>query len=161
MDFFENLRTRRTVRSFTGAAIPKADLEQIVDAARLGPSGKNHQPWDFIVITQPETIQAFKPLGDWIDQAGAVIAVVSDPVSRWWVEDSAVAAYGLLLAANALGYSGCWLEGRTREHESDLKAMLGIPEGLRLFTLIPLGVAAEHPEKEKKALQHVLHWEKF
>lgn len=51
MDALEVIRKRRTVRNFTGAAIPRADLESIVDAGRLAASGYNRQPWDFIIVT--------------------------------------------------------------------------------------------------------------
>lgn len=51
MDALEAICKRRTVRSYTGAPILRADLETIVDCARLAPSGRNEQPWDFIVVT--------------------------------------------------------------------------------------------------------------
>ena len=35
MDAFEAIRTRRSVRAYTGEAIPREDLEKIVDAGRL------------------------------------------------------------------------------------------------------------------------------
>ena len=161
MELFDVLQKRHTVRNFTGATIPAADLEKMVDAGRYGPSGKNYQPWDFVVVTQRETIEAMTFLADWIAKAAAVIVVVGDPASRWWVEDCAVATYGVLLAVTDLGYGGCWLEGSTQEHERDLKTMLGVPDGLRLFTILPIGVAADSLEKPKKPLEHVIHWEKF
>jgi nitroreductase len=162
MDLFETIKKRRTVRSFTGDPIPRQDLEKIVDAGRLACSGRNMQPWDFIVITQKETIAYFEQHTDWIAKAGAVIAVVVDPSStRWWLEDGAAASENILLAATALGISGCWLEGVTLEREADYKVLLGIPVRKRLFTLIPLGIPTEIPPKDKKPLEQVLHWERF
>ena len=35
MDTFEVIRKRRSVRAYTGEAIPREDLEKIVDAGRL------------------------------------------------------------------------------------------------------------------------------
>lgn len=161
MDAIECLRKRRTVRKYTGAAIPRQHLETIIDCARLAASGRNAQPWDFIVVTDQAMISQFKIVADWIDKAGAVIAVVMDPSSRWWVEDGAAAVQNMLLAATALGYGSCWLEGYTLRREDELKALLSIPAEKRLMTLVPIGVPEEWPTKEKKTLAEVIHWEKF
>jgi len=67
----------------------------------------------------------------------------------------------MLIAATALGYGSCWLEGYTRPNEEEFKTLLNVPKDRRLFTLIPIGVPAEWPTKEKKPLNEVLHWEKF
>lgn len=161
MELFEAIQKRRTVRNFTGDAIPRQDLEKIVDAGRLACSGRNLQPWDFIVVTQKETIAFFSQHTEWVGKSAAVVAIVVDPSSRWWLEDGAAAAENILLAATALGYAGCWLEGVTLEREADYKVLLGIPGRKHLFTLIPLGVPVEIPGKDKKPLDQVLHWEKF
>jgi len=96
-----------------------------------------------------------------MEHAGAIIAVVLDPSSRWWVEDGAAAAENILLASTALGYGACWLEGYTLRMEETLKDLLGVPASKRLLTLVPIGVPAEWPVKEKKAREAVIHWEKY
>ena len=161
MEALEAIRRRRSVRAYTGDPIPRADLETIVDAGRLAATGSNKQPWDFIVITEREMIDRLKVAAAWMDQAGAIIAVVMDPASRWWVEDGAAAVENMLLAATALGYGSCWLEGYTLPREEAFKELLGVPADKRLLTLVPIGVPAEWPTKEKKPLRQVLHWERF
>ena len=162
MDTLEALRKRRSVRRYTGDPIPKADLETIVDAGRLAATGSNRQPWDFVVVTRRETIRQFRPAGSWMEDAGAVIAVVMDPASRWWVEDGSAAIENMLLACVALGYGACCVEGDALPLEGKFKALLGVPEEKRLMALIPVGVPAETPHTpEKKALALVLHWERY
>ncbi len=161
MDALEAIRKRRTVRNFTGAAIPRADLETIVDAGRLAASGYNRQPWDFIVVTNRGMIEQLKIAAQWMEKAGAIIAVVLDPSSKYWLEDGSAAVQNMLVAATALGYGACWLEGYTLPLESQFKALLGVPNDKRLLTLVPIGVPVEWPVKEKKPLEQVLHWEKF
>jgi hypothetical protein len=80
---------------------------------------------------------------------------------RWWVEDGAAAVENMLIASTALGYGSCWLEGYTLPREEEFKKLLGIPEKKRLLTLVPIGVPAEWPTREKKALEEVLHWERY
>lgn len=162
MDIFEAIQTRRTVRKYSGAPVPREHLAQIVDAGRLAASGMNRQPWTFVVVTDPAQLARLRiPADHWSAQAGAVIAVVLDPESPWWVEDGAAAVQNMLLAAHALGYGACWLEGYTRRNEAVFRQALGVPASRRLFTLVSVGVPAERPEKEKKALDDVLRWEAY
>jgi nitroreductase len=161
MDALEAIRQRRSVRSYTGAPIPREDLETIVDAGRLAATGSNKQPWDFIVVTERGMIDQLKVASQWMDKAGAIIAVVMDPSSRWWLEDGSAAVENMLIAATALGYGSCWLEGYTLPREEEFKALLGIPKEKRLLTLVPIGVPVEWPTKAKKPLAEVLHWEKY
>jgi nitroreductase len=161
VDALDTIRKRRSIRRFTDDVVPKADLETIVDAGRLAATGSNRQPWDFVVVTDRATIAQFTMSGAWIAQASAVIAVVMDPQSRWWIEDGAAAIENMLLASTALGYGACWVEGDALPHEEQLKTLLGIPPEKRVLALLPIGVAAETPAPEKKPLERVLHWEKY
>ena len=161
MDTLEAIRNRRSIRRYKGGAIPQADLEAIVNAGRLAATGSNQQPWDFIVVTEKPAIANLKVSGAWIVNAGAVIVVVMDPRSRWWIEDGAAAIENMLLASTALGYGSCWVEGDALPHEDMIRSLLGIPPDRRVMALIPIGIPAETPKPGKKPLDQVLHWEKF
>lgn len=161
MDTLEAIRKRRSIRRYTKDVVPRRDLEIIVDAGRLAATGSNQQPWDFVVVTDRGTIEQFKAAGAWIEQAHAVIVVVMDPISRWWVEDGAAAIENMLLASTALGYGACWVEGEALPREAQFKTLLGVPAEKRVMALIPVGVPAETPVREKKPLETVLHWEKY
>jgi len=161
MDALEAIRRRRSIRSFTGESVPRVDLEKIVDAGRLAASGHNRQPWDFIVVTDRKMIDKLKIAAQWMDKAGAIVAVVLDPSAEFWLEDGSAAVENMLIASTALGYGSCWLEGDTLPLEQKLKAILGVPEDRRLLTLVPIGVPAESPTKQKKPLEEVIHWEKW
>jgi nitroreductase len=160
MDTFETIRKRRSVREYTGETVPSNDLLKIVDAARLAASGSNNQPWEFVIITEPEMIRQLAT-APWVARAGALVAVVMDPSSRWWLEDAAAAVENMLLAATALGYGSCWLEGQTLRREEEYKEMLGIPDDRRLITLVAFGVPMAWPTKEKKSLDEIVRWERY
>lgn len=162
METLETIRRRRTVREFTGDPIPRSDLETIVDAGRLAPSGYNRQPWDFIVVTEQAMIDELKIAAQWMEQAGAIIALVLDAEStKFWLEDGAAAVENMLLAATALGYGSCWLQGYTEPLEEQFKTLLDVPSDKRLLTLIPVGVPVTWPQKEKKTLNEVIHWGRY
>jgi len=54
MELVEAIRKRRSCRKFMPDSIPEPDLEKILEAATWAPSPANNQPWEFIVITDPE-----------------------------------------------------------------------------------------------------------
>ena len=161
MDALEAIRKRRSVRDYTGEPIPREDLETIVDAGRLAASGNNKQPWDFVVVTERGMIEQLKVASLWMEKAAAIIAVVLDPSSRWWQEDGSAAVENMLIAATALGYGSCWLQGYTMPREEEFKTLLGIPGEKRLLTLVPIGVPVQWPTKDKKTLAEVIHWERY
>ena len=162
MDAIEAIRKRRSIRSYTGEAVPRKDLETIIDAGRLAATRLSQQPWEFVVVTEREMIFELKSAAEWMEKAGAIIAVVMETSSRWWLEDASAAIENILIACTALGYGSCWLEGWTLPREDEFKKLLDIPGDMRLLTLIPIGIPAEWPSgPHKKALAQVIHWEKY
>jgi nitroreductase len=160
MDVFDAIRSRRSVRKFTGEPVPREDLLKIVDAGRLAASGHNLQPWEFIVITGRDMIERLRAR-DWMNQAGALVAIVLDSSSRYWLEDGAAAAQNMLLACTALGYGACWVEGGIIPHEEEYKLALGVPPDRRMIIVLAIGKPAEQPEKVKKNLEQVIRWERY
>ena len=47
----EAIHERRSIRSFRSEPVPDEVIHQMLEAARLAPSGSNRQPWRFIVVT--------------------------------------------------------------------------------------------------------------
>ena len=52
--FYEAMRTRRTVRSFSPEPVPYAVVENAIKVAGSAPSGANQQPWKFVVVSNPQ-----------------------------------------------------------------------------------------------------------
>lgn len=48
------IRHRKNVRRFKPDPVPEEYVNAIIEAARLAPSGANSQPWEFVVIRDPE-----------------------------------------------------------------------------------------------------------
>lgn len=51
--FYEEIRTRHTVRDFSTRPVPRDIIETCIMAAGTAPNGANHQPWHFAVIGDP------------------------------------------------------------------------------------------------------------
>jgi F420 biosynthesis protein FbiB-like protein len=54
MDTLEAIATRRSVRKFTDRPVSEETVGAVLAAAILAPSGKNRQPWRFVVVTGDE-----------------------------------------------------------------------------------------------------------
>jgi PPOX class probable F420-dependent enzyme len=54
VDFPPLARGRRSVRAFQQREVPRAALEEMLEAARWAPSPHGRQPWRFVVLTRPE-----------------------------------------------------------------------------------------------------------
>ncbi|MBN2238576.1 MAG: nitroreductase family protein [Dehalococcoidales bacterium] len=81
MDFMETVRKRRSVRKFKDRPVPDDVIDDILESARLAPSGGNGQGWLFGVITDKAEIrQLAKVAGnqEWIADAPLVIALCAE-----------------------------------------------------------------------------------
>lgn len=56
MEFFELIEKRYSCRKYTDEEVKKEDLEQIIHAASISPSGKNIQNWHFVVIRNKDIL---------------------------------------------------------------------------------------------------------
>ncbi|MDI6892966.1 MAG: nitroreductase family protein [Actinomycetota bacterium] len=53
-DLLKLMSSQGTVRHFKPDPVSEEDLEKILQATRWAPSGANTQPWDFVVVKNPE-----------------------------------------------------------------------------------------------------------
>ena len=52
-EFYQRIRTRRTVRDFSTRPVPREVIESCISAAGTAPSGANMQPWHFAAVSDP------------------------------------------------------------------------------------------------------------
>jgi len=165
VEAIEALKTRRSVRRFTGQEVPPAVVEDIVDCGRLAATALNLQPWEFVVVTDPETRHRIADLTDYgkfIAEAPVCIAVFCQRDKKYFLEDGCAATQNMLVAATAHGLGSCWVAGHKKPYADAVAALLGVPETLALVSLVALGYAAKKKAGPKKrALEEVLHWERF
>ncbi|MFW9831705.1 MAG: nitroreductase family protein [Candidatus Thorarchaeota archaeon] len=174
-NIFAVFQKRRSIRRYKPYDIPDADLERILNAARLAPSTNNTQSWRFIVVKNPE-IKAL--LGEpaqqrFISNANAIIVVLGmqqksccpGNQARWHLQDPMIAADHLVLAATALGYGSCWIatyESRSHEFIQQVKTTLDIPETADIVVLVAIGVPDEDPApRSRKLLNEIAFVEKY
>jgi nitroreductase len=163
MDAITALKTRHSVRAFANRPIPKEILEDIVDCGRLAASAINIQPWEFVVITSPEMLRKVADAtdhGKFIAHSAACIAVVTQN-TKYYLEDGSAATENMLVAARAHGVGTCWVAGDKKAYAPEVCRILGAPQEYKLVSLIAVGYPAENPQKPKRPLSDVLHWEQY
>ena len=52
--FYENIKRRHSIRSFSDRPVAKEVIENCIKAAGTAPSGANHQPWHFVAINDAD-----------------------------------------------------------------------------------------------------------
>lgn len=152
---YRNIVTRTSVRRFTDQKVDDDIKEALLRAAMSAPTGVNRQPWEFIVVDDPEILSQLAESLPYAKMAAhAPMAIVacgnsdrflSDEDSTLWVQDLSAASENILLAAHALGLGGVWT--CLYPHADRIEAasrILEIPQGIIPFSLIPVG----YPEKD-------------
>lgn len=179
MDFFEVLRTRRSIRRFDERPVPEQLLLQVLEAARCAPSGGNMQPWELVVLRERQSIRAvvdttfvgFDAAGgqrqEWLLTAPVLVVACAElkrSASRYGPQgaqvailDTAAAIQNMLLAAVALGLGSCWVSGFVPEA---LGRVLRLPESVRPLAILPVGYPAANPGSPPRLpLEQITHGE--
>jgi len=173
VDLFEAIKRRRSVRAFTNEQVSDQEVKKLIDAARWAPSAGNIQPWEFVVVRDPEIKRglATAALNQTVIEKAPVVIVAcanqlksargygSRGVNLYCLQDTAAATQNMLLAAFALGLATCWI-GAFQEEEA--RKVLNLPNSVRPVAIIPVGHPAEKPEApERRPLTEIVHHETF
>ena len=145
---------------FTTGAIPRADLDLIIQTGVNTGSAGNRQPWFFTVVQDLSLAQKI------VSQAveGNIIIVVStEGTTSREIIDCALATQSMYLAAQALGYGSQIYIAPIERLNNELKGELGLPASrnavlaVRIGRLAP-GIDAVSSASPRKAASEVVTW---
>ena len=178
----EAIALRRSIRSYTDGPVSEAALDQILEAARLAPSGNNTQPWHYIVIRSDEQRAAVARVSHdqkWMNSAPLFIACVGDigcriadydgppldeQTSTWelkqLIRDMGISIEHLVLEAENQGFGTCWVAWFTQE---EIRPVLGVPDSAFVVAVVTIGVPAKRPEAphKRRAIEDIVHRERW
>jgi len=176
-DFFSVVKGRRAVRKFKKKEIPIKVLDRILEAGIWAPSAVNTQPWEFILVKNPETKKEVRAIYDEASAAGGLykqetdfienatlLVVLSDSEKILHIFSTCAAVENILLAATASGLGSVWMcrPLRVEKTLNELRELFNIPPKYEIIGIIALGYPDEKPKpKERKPLKETLHFEKF
>lgn len=175
MDVKQAAFKRRSVRSFSPKEVPASVLEEMVDAARVGPSAANRQPLEYVIVTDAalcaEVFACLKwaayiaPNGD--PQPGheptAYIVVLKRTeyeLANMSLYDVGAAIQTLMLVGVENGLGSCWIKSVNYPKVSSL---LEVPKSLEVDSVIALGYPDEEPnlvnlKPEDEGLEVIKYW---
>ncbi len=144
-EILELIRSRRSVRRFLDRPVEQEMVDRILEAGRWAPSGRNNQPWRFVVVREAglkERVASFTKYGAVIESAPVIIPVfIHRPSMYSEVKDyQSVGAclQNMLLMAHAQGLGAVWL-GEILKNAAAVRDTLELSEDLELMAVIALG----------------------
>jgi len=171
MSVLDIMKSRRSVRRYKNKPIPEGTLNKVLEAARIAPSGKNFQPWKFIIVQDREKKEELAVASrnqSFIAQAPVVIVACGFPDKSYqhqgnymksWPIDVSIAVDHLMLMAWEEGLGTCWI-GAFKEGE--VKQILSIPDDVRVLALTPLGYPDEEPrDRGRKELNEIISYDEY
>ncbi len=191
MELLEAIRTTRAMRRLDPSReITDADLETILFAATKAPSAKNEQPVRWIVVRDADRRRQLGDIYERISRSQAPMATPDPPSAKlarsvdhlvhhladapvlivacaYGAEDVRTAAgvypavQNLMLAARSLGL-GTTLTTRHRLAMAETRSVLGIPDEVNIYAVIPLGYPlgrwGEAPRQPVREVAHRDRW---
>ena len=156
---------RKSVRKYTPRPVEKQTLELLVRAGMAAPSGKNVQPWSFVIVTDEAVLKKFGQSGNssMAKDAKAAIVVCGNPsASELWMLDCSAAAQNILLAAESVGLGAVWTAGYPYPERIKLiSEILGLPKETVLLNIIVIGYPAGNDQPKNKWDPAKVHYDKW
>ena len=174
------IQSRRSIRNYLNRPIEREQILTCIEAARLAPSAENVQPWRFIIIDDPKIKEGFcKAVFSGIYspsrfavKAPVMIAVLAkkdllaNTIGKqiqgtyWYLIDIGIAGEHLVLQAQELGLSTCWIGWFNAKKA---RSFLHIPATYKVVVLIAMGYSAIHtlPVQKRKPLAKITWFNEF
>ena len=164
----DTIKSRRSVRDFMDKPVSKDQINTILDAGRWAPSGLNNQPWLYIIVQEPGTIEQIATCTHYnnvVQGAPLLIAVFLDHDAEYnYVKDvQAIGAsiQNMLLACCELELGAVWL-GEILNQKEKVNSILGTPDSLELMAVLAIGHPVEKDRTStRKGLEDITFKEKF
>ena len=124
----EDLKTRRSCRSYEPRQVAEEALQQVLEAGMYAPTGMGKQSPVIVAVQDPETIARLRkmnaaimgaPEADPFYGAPTVLVVLAGLDNPNRVYDGSCVMDNLLNAAEAAGLGSCWIHRAREEFESD------------------------------------------
>ncbi|KNZ41822.1 nitroreductase family protein [Acetobacterium bakii] len=164
-----NIFKRQSIRKYLDKPVEKEKIELLLKAGMQAPSAANQQPWEFLVITDKEKLQALsemspyaKPLAD----CGVAFVLLGNLETahfpQYWQQDMAAAAENILLEATDLDLGGVWL-GVAPENDrmNHITRVCELPDNIKPFCLLSIG----YPDEQRTIIERYdasrVHYEKY
>ena len=154
MDFLQVIEKRHSVRKYSDRPVERELLDAIVKVAQAAPSSRNSKSSAFMIVEDRDTLDALSQMRDYgaspLKSAQAAILVMGDTTKTdLWVDNCAISATFIQLAATAMDLVSCWIHINARpvlkdqpdgaKAEDYVRELLGIKENMHPYCLVTIG----------------------
>ncbi|MCL1910992.1 MAG: nitroreductase family protein [Leptospirales bacterium] len=165
MDALECIMSRRSIRKYKLQQAPADVVQKVVEAGFAAPSAANQRPCHFIIIDDREILNKItetNPHAGMLAAAAFAVVICFDDspkaIQSLVIDDCSAAAENMLLAATALGYGSVWIGIHHDEvKQKNAKAALKLPDGVKITSIIAVGVSDETPASRAQADPKMIH----
>lgn len=158
----ETIRSRRSIRHYTGQPVSGDLVEKILEAGRWAPSGLNNQPWRFAVIRNRNVLDKLASLTSYsaIIRSSNLCIAVFYHVPSGYNRDKDLMGIGaciqnMLLATHSLGIGAVWL-GEILKSKEEVNTLLEIEKTNELAAVLALGYSSEKPLGKRDSLSSLI-----
>jgi nitroreductase len=170
MDILDIIYKRRSIRVFVDKPIEKELIISLLKAATAAPTAANCQPWEFIVIDDPDKLRKLKeqfifarynaPLA--IVVCGNMKLAFKGTEQSLWVQDCSAAIENMLIAATGLGLGSVWIGVYpTASKIKPIKQVLNIPEYVTPLGMVYVGYPGEEKEPRTRYNEKRVYWQEY
>jgi len=181
------VKNRRSIRKYKNIDIPNEIIEDLINFARLAPSAKNRQPWEFMIVkdkTKNEIADimiekdkkskvslerkmynvdsSVKATANIMKQAPILILVFKPKDDNWIIGDSlsiGAAIEHICLRATDLGLGSLWIRDIVYT-QKEIAYLVGKSD-MELISAISIGYPDESPKhRTRKKIDEILEWYK-
>ncbi len=170
MSIQDTIYARRSIRQYQEQPVEKEKLETLLKAAMAAPSAMNIKPWEFVVVTEPGTMDEIRSsLMFGKHNAPAAIVVCGNTsffkhpmASKFWVQDCSAATENILLTAVDLGLGTVWLGVHPiHNFTKRISRILDLPDHVKPLNVIYVGYPAEEKPARTQYNPDRIHWETY
>ncbi|MEW6667200.1 MAG: nitroreductase family protein [Thermodesulfobacteriota bacterium] len=186
MDIYEAIRIRRNVHRYKKERVPMQKIKKALEAGLQASSAHNEQPWEFIMVTDPDQVKKLAQYKYDHNMQGLIasnvpreeadkmastqrdaftntmpVAVIYDRRKRLPVESSwsCIATVWLAACAEGLAASPAFF---ALHAQGPLKEALGIPDSHDIAVILRVGIPEAIPDaKPRKGLAECLFYNRY
>lgn len=168
MNVYEGIQLRRSIRQYDKRLIEKEKIEKLLRAAMQAPSAANQQPWEFLVVENPDTLENLSKAHTYATPMknaalGIIVLAREDGLlfPQYWQQDLAAATQNILLAAVELGLGAVWMGIAPEEDRMTyIRELFHLPQGVKAFAMLALGYSSGNAFKDRFDASRI-HYEKY
>ncbi|MDD3463179.1 MAG: nitroreductase family protein [Sulfurospirillaceae bacterium] len=169
MNLSEAIYQRRSVREFLPKKVEPQKIEILFKTAMQAPSAGNQQPWEFLVVTCKEKLQALAkahPYATPLENAPLGIIVLCNEnglrFPEYWQQDLAAATQNILLQCVELDLGAVWtgIAPDTSRMEY-IEKLFALPQNIKAFALLAVGYPLYPQKEERRFKANRVHYEEY